>query len=282
MSVKVSINGDGLSFEKEIEMFQATQIMGFIAKGELQTKDIQQEESLSSVPRQIQPALLADEEERKYESPKAAISALKAKTNPQKVVAISLYLGANSQNGRILNHSEILAEFSKAGEATPKNFPRDVSGAVADGYVYPESKTTFRLLSTTDNLAGEGFKKSKRSSSSKGNSGKREKLEVRPEVEGMSIESTLDRSKGFFDIKERSDKIMWILKYAETKGVKSLNRKEIFLISSKLGGDVDSKNFTSSHTPNIKNGYVSQQGTLISISVKGDAYVANGFESDVK
>lgn len=283
MAVKLTINGDGLTFEKEIEMFQATQIMGFIAKSEVLTTNVSQDNvaPLMDTSAPVQPVMLVDETEKKYESPRQAIDTLKAKTNPHKLVAIGLYLGATSQNSRILTHAEILSEFSKAGEPTPKNFPRDVNNAVADGYVYPESKTTFRLLSSTDNLAETGFKKSRaRSSGSKQTSGPRAKLEVRPEVDTLPIETTIEGLKGFFEVKDRSDKIMWILKYAENNGVIGLNRKEIFHLSAKLGGDLDSQNFTNAHRPNIKNGYVMQQGEIIGISARGKQYIPDGLKPD--
>lgn len=283
MTVKITIEGDGLAFDREIDLFQATQIMGFIAKSQtLETYQQHGDRLVDASENGVPPVLVFDDNSKKYESPRQAIDELKAKTNPNKIVAIALYLGATSQNGRVLSHAEVVTEFAKAGEPTPKNITRDITGAVSDGYVYPESKTSFRLLSPADKLDEVGFKKSKkRPSSSTTKSGdKKNPLVVREEIESMVIQTTLDGMKDFFQLKERADKILWMLKYVKSNGVNELNRKEVFRLSSKLGGDVTSKNFTASNQPNIKNGHISQQNELISISAKGNIYIDKNLSSD--
>jgi hypothetical protein len=140
-----------------------------------------------------------------------------------------LYLGANSQNGKLISNEEVLAEFVKAGEPTPAKIARDVKDAVAAGYLYPETKTTFRVLSTADSIPENGFKKVNRkrtvTRSPKGEPAV--KLTVRPEVADLPITASLDGYKDFFDLDKRSDQILWILKYVQPTLSAGLNRLEI-------------------------------------------------------
>lgn len=275
MDVKIKLDGNGLNFDGGITLFQATQIMAFIAR------PIDPDKADTPIELLSDPIQTGERKQitntSRFESPREAINTLQAKTNPQKVVALALYLGASSENGMVVEFDSILTEFAKAGEPTPKNISRDVKDAVTAGYVYPESKTSFRLLSSADAVPDQGFKKIKRrrGNSPKTANGKAApKLVVREEVLSMPITTTLDGFADYFDFKGRADQILWILKYAESNKLNALNRLEITHICSKLGGTVDSKGFTSGNTANVKNGYISSAGSLFSITAKGNKYMS--------
>lgn len=274
MSVSIKLNGSGLDFTADVTLFQATQIMAFIA---------QQGEATGAPMHLVTPpqvelpkgqTVVPIPQGRAYDSPRSAIDALVAKLIPHKIVAIAFYLGATSQNNMILSFEDVLAEFSKAGEAKPTHFPREVKKAVAEGYIYLENKNSFRLLSKTDTIPQDGFPKSKRkSSASRPKSSKpAEKLIVRPEVSAMPTTTTMDGYKDYFEIDKRTDQILWILKYAQANSLSSLNRREIIAVSSKLGGVFHVNNFTSANIPNVTKGYITLTGSLISISAKGEKH----------
>jgi hypothetical protein len=159
MSVKISLNGDGLNYEGQIELLQATKIMAFIVQPEIIE---------ASAPDVIDAPLgietnNAGSSTRQFESPRVAIKQLNAQTNPQKIVAIALYLGATPENGNLTTIENVLIEFKKAGEPTPKNISRDLRVAVSDGYVYKEEKDAFRLLTPVDLVLEQNcFPKQKR------------------------------------------------------------------------------------------------------------------------
>ncbi len=274
MSVSIKLNGSGLDFIADVTLFQATQIMAFIA---------QQGEAIDTPINLVTPPkteLLQDNAGKTtpsgtYDSPRSAIDELAAKSIPQKIVAIAFYLGATSQNGMILNFEDVLAEFTKAGAAKPTHFAREVKKTVSEGYVYLEGKSAFRLLSKTDTIPRDKFPKLKRKSSATRpkSSAPGEKLTVRPEITSMPRETFLDGYKDHFEITNRSDQILWILKYAAKHSFPSLNRREIVTISSHLGGKLTGQNFTSSNGPNAKNGYISTTLSQITLSAKGEAYV---------
>lgn len=273
MDVTIKMTGSGLDFNGTITLFQAAQIMAAIAKpGDVKTNDNQPELLTGDVvaqPQVLKPVQSA------YESPRQAIELLGATTNPQKIVAIALYLGANSENSKLISNEEVLAEFVKAGEAKPAKIARDVKDAVAAGYLYPESKTTFRVLTAADSIPEVGFKKPTRKRTViKGNKGEPAvKLVVRPEVTDLPITATLDGYKDFFDLDKRSDQILWILKYVQPTMSEGLNRLEIIQICSKLGGDINSQSFTSSNTPNIKNGYLAVTKEMMALTAKAEKHM---------
>lgn len=277
MGVSIKLNGNGLDFTANITLFQATQIMAFIAQqGEDANTPL-----LSIVPAETE--LLqgsstgsATVQNSAYDSPRSAIDSLVAKSIPQKIVAIAFYLGATSQNGMVLQFEDVLAEFAKAGAAKPTHFPREVKKTVAEGFIYLEDKSSFRLLSKTDTIPHDGFPKSKhKSATSKPKNGNpAEKLVVRPEILDMPITTTMDGHEDYFKIDKRPDQILWILKYAQVNSFTALNRREVLAISSKLGGVFNTGNFAGANQPNVTNGYITLTGSLISMSAKGEKHFA--------
>jgi len=274
MEVDVSLSGCGLQFVGKVTLFQATQIMAFISKPTLtvMSEGRAEQVDLMSVP---EPQKLVAINDGRYESPREAIDSLHAKTNGQKIVAISLYLGANSQNDKILLHSEVLSEFSRAGEATPKYFKRDLKDAISAGYIYSVDDKSLRLLSPADNISELGFKKKnrkKRTFSKVPDGENASKLSVRSDVSNLNLDTNLEGYIDYFSTSTRADQILWILLYAKASNIIGLNRLEIINISSKLGGDIDSKGYASSNVSNIRNGYVSSSGQILSVTIKGELY----------
>jgi len=270
MSVSIKLMGEGLDFTGEVTLFQAAQIMAAIAK-----PDEVSGESLPA-PTQKPPVLGEVVGGSEYDSPRQAIDALKANTNPKKIVAIALYLGATSQNGKTLTTDDVIAEFAKAGEPTPTHIARDMKKAVTAGHIYFENKNEFRLLAKTDSIPESGFTsvKQKGSSSSPKPTGKSApKPTVRSEIATMPIITTLDGHKDYFSITKRSDQILWILKYAQSVAPNGLNRAEITYLSSQIGGDITSRIFSSTNASNVKNGFISSTGMVIALTAKGEKYM---------
>ncbi len=276
MDVEISLNGSGLQFTGKVTLFQATQIMAFIAKPSGTEMAEQRADLLDELVETSQTKKIEATGTSAYESPRQAIDQLHAKTNGQKIVAISLFLGATSQNGKILQNDEVLAEFARAGEATPTNITRDLKDAVSAGYIYPVDKKSFRLLSPADNVAEDGFKKSKRKRTvgKTADGEKLPKLTVRAEVNSLSLTTSLDGYIDYFDSPTKADQILWILQYAKTDGMNDLNRLEVCQISAKLGGDINSKSYASANVANVRNGYIASAGQAISLTIKGERHLA--------
>jgi len=274
MDVDISLSGSGLEFTRKITLFQATQIMAFIAKPTGTEMSEQRAELLDEVIAP-EPKKIDEVNTSNHESPHQAIDQLHAKTNSQKIVAISLFLGASGQNGKVLQNDEVLTEFARAGEATPTYFNRDLKDAVSAGYIYAVDKKSFRLLSPADSVEEMGFKKSKRkrTANKMADGEKLPKPTIRAEVNSLSLTTGLDGHIDYFDTPARADQILWILQYAKIKGMADLNRLEICQISAKLGGDINSRTYASSNVANVKNGYIASAGQAISMTVKGERHL---------
>lgn len=282
MDVMIQLNGSGLDYNGKVTLFQATQIMAFIAQqGETSVPAISLVSPTSESEVLTKPVVELPASST-FDSPRTAINELRANSIPQKIVAIAFYLGASSQNSMIVKFEDVLEQFGKSGSSKPTQFPREVKKAVAEGYVYLEDKTSFRLLSKTDVILQDGFPKlTRKGVSSKKKSGVPvEKLTVRLEVTSMPITTVMEGYKDYFTIEKRPDQILWILKYAELKSLQGLNRVEIIAISSKLGGVFTSGNFTSGNVPNVTKGYITQTGSLISISAKGEKHISELKEAE--
>jgi hypothetical protein len=245
--------------------------MAFIARGP-ETISQDQEVSKSN-------PLLGDTES-KFESPAAAINKLIAKTNPQKIVALAIFSGASSQNGKTFTQEDILNLFRRAGQALPKNVTRDFKDAVKSGYIDEDSKGVYRLLSLTDSIIQQGFKRTKKTNTKK-NSPRASKPSnsslapqpVREEFSNLPTKTALGGYPNFFKLTLRSDQILWVLAYAKSHGLDGLSRAEICDYSKKIGGRILQKNFTSSNTPNVKNNHIWSQGSAIHISEGGERYL---------
>ena len=276
MEVEINLKGSGLQFNATITLFQATQIMAFISKPDENPTLVRPIiNEVRAAPNDEIKTLNGDSEDidTPYDSPHSAIAQTKAKTNPQKIVALAYYFGATSKNGKLFSVEEILEGFKKAGESTPKNIARDFREAVSAGYVYLEEKGKYRLLSSTDSIPTDGFKKQpkKRTPTKPTGSGQKPvKLSVSESVKKMPVSTGMDSYPNFFDIKVRADQILWVIQYAKSHGIDGLNRFEIMHFVSKVGGDITSKNFTASNTANVKNNYIYSEEEVLRLTPKGE------------
>jgi hypothetical protein len=139
MVVKVHLEGDGLTFEDETNVFNAAQIIGFLKNSESLTGGAPSGGVAS------QPPLLGNTQTRT--SPREALQTSGAKTNPQKIAVLGHYqAAANNHEGFTID--EVKAAFKRAGEPLPKNLGRDVQAAVTSSLIYEEDgETGYYILS---------------------------------------------------------------------------------------------------------------------------------------
>lgn len=273
MEVEIKISGSGLQFESKVSLFQATQIMAFVSRAD-QANGAQDGEIMAGIPadRTVEPRTLVGhtlDVQTVYESPYAAIAQTKAKTNPQKIVALALYLGATSTNQQVFTIDEILGGFKKAGESTPKNINRDFREAVSAGYVFQEEKGVYRLLSSIDNVSAEGFKKPAKKRSGTSGGAKAKKLKVRDEVKNVRILTSMEGYPDYFKLDTHSDAVLWVVEYLKLEGIDGANRAEILDFTKKIGGKITSKNYTKSNMPNVKESYIYVENDLVRLTPKG-------------
>jgi len=260
-NIKISITGEGLSIEKMTSLHKAGQIISFLGLDSTKPVNMASGASTSvSLP-------LANKIQ-----PKEMISRSSAKTYPQKITALGIYL-KETQGQTSFSSDEVKAMLRKMGDE-PKNFTRDLKSAVDLQYITcinPDQE----LYEVTDkgcdacdkNFAGSVEKKTagtKRMFISNG---------VRDELKGMQIVATLDGLPGYHDLAKKADQILWLMQYADTKGINTITPVEVDFMSSELRGKIAAKHFSVLNDRNLKNGYVAKHPTGFQIQKKGSDYL---------
>lgn len=120
----VQIEGPGLTIKREVEEPLVLRILGILLGPKAPT--------LGTQPPQAQLAplpLVANV----GESPREYLDRSGAKTNPEKIAALGLYLRA--QGSESFTAREVRELFVSAGESAPKNLPRDIKDTVRAGWL---------------------------------------------------------------------------------------------------------------------------------------------------
>jgi len=91
------------------------------------------------------------------ESPREYLDRSGAKTNTEKITALGLYLRA--QGAESFTARDVRDLFVLAGEATPKNLPRDIKDTVRAGWIAtrPEQQDRYYVTNRGDSVAAGGF-----------------------------------------------------------------------------------------------------------------------------
>src|SRR5215831_5614520 len=121
MTVQITIKGDNLNYSGETSLLKAGQILAFLGS----------EQSASSYA--PEPRVGSLTMGSPSASPRQLIVESNAKSNPQKIAVIGKYLKDRGQNE--FSRAEVLDQFRRAGESTPKNIGRDLQDAVRSGYI---------------------------------------------------------------------------------------------------------------------------------------------------
>jgi len=261
-NVTVTITGEGISLTKKTNLQKAGQIISFL--GTEQGTSAPTGYDSAPVSRLLAPRPL---------QPKDVIVNSGAKTYPQKIAALAVYL-RDQVNQKTFSPQEIKVIFKKMGD-DPKNFTRDLKGAVELQYVVcvdPASElyelTDRGVEAVSENFSGKAIKKSvgssKRAVISNG---------IRDEVRQLETIGTLDGFPEYYGLATKADKILWLLAYADKNGVKTLTPTEVDYMSGELRDKVDAKGFTALNQRNIKNSFVSKTATGFQIQKRGQDHL---------
>lgn len=256
-NITVSITGEGLSLTIKTNLQKAGQIISFLGMEQNTPASASYEPAPA-------PRLLAS----KPVQPKEIVVNSGAKTYPQKIAALAVYL--RDQVGQeTFTPQEIKVIFKKMGDE-PKNFTRDLKSAMELQYVIcvdPASEqyelTDKGAEAVSQSFSGKATKKSvgsKRAVISNG---------VRDEVRQLETLGTLDGFPEYYGLATKADKILWLLAYADKGGVKTLTPTEVDYMSGELRDKVDAKGFTALNQRNIKNSFVSKTASGFQIQKKG-------------
>lgn len=153
---KVKIEGDGLTFEREIPKEIGEKILMLILSGTSQP---------FPTPKSVEHPLTTPHEEtqtpHKHHSDLSIREFLdehNAKRNPDIITAAGQYLGVH-ENMQYFTKEDILNAFESAAESAPKNFSRDLKWAIKIGWVAEKRGTndTYYVTSSGKNAVNASF-----------------------------------------------------------------------------------------------------------------------------
>lgn len=264
MSVKIHIEGDGLSFEGESDITKAAQIIAFLNT----------EQYLSNAR-----PLAMTSRVGSYTSPRQVLVESGAKTNDQKITALGKYSMDLSQRPGF-TVKEVQELMKRAGESVPKNFSRDLKRAVRLGYIFEdhESKGQYIVSELGDTSIDSGFKnqpklpngslrKSRKGGKNVKISDVVTELEITPEQRGCP---------NYWDISNKGHKVMWILRFAHLHDINELSGKEIEVLADKLKDNIRSGDVNALTTSLIKRGKLSANSGRYKILQPGIDFFLDG------
>lgn len=267
MSVTINISGEGLSLEREISILQAGQIISYLGS---QQSGSQVYEAQSSGPA----ALLSGQ----VDTPKKLIDNSGAKTFPEKIAVIGKYI-QDRDGSEQFQLSDIRAVFTKLG-TQPGNFSRDLQEASSVlRYIYLKNKKdgTYGLTDLGLEAIEKGFPENLKNTFVKKTQPGAKKVAtstiVRDEIKKMEISSVMTDFPSFHGLKTKGQKILWLLIYADAKGIKSLTPAEVDFLSVEMKGRIASSSFTALNEGNHKMGYVTKLDGKFLIQQSGIDYL---------
>ena len=218
MTVKIKIKGDGVSYEGETTASKAARIIDL---------------------------LNAHEEV----SPREVLFASKADSYPQKIAALGKYLSDQSGTGTF-SLKELKKTFEEAGEPIPKNIGRDITAAIALGFVAPKgSRGVYHMT----NL-GLAHVKSKFPDA---------RIRSRERIGELEIEPRLKGFPGYWHRSVKNNKsmrILWLLEFCNAHSAPELSTADIANLAERLGDEIKVNTIPSKMKGLMKKGCVVKTG----------------------
>jgi hypothetical protein len=252
MEIKITIEGEGLSYEGKTDLFKASQILAFLSSA------VGDKERLPATTRSLSVTY------PNTTSPREAIVASGATTNPEKITVLADYC-ASLQNHAPVTRQEVKMHFGKAGERIPRNFNRDWKEAVTLGYICedPEQKDHFYVTSSGRFAIENQFNQEAKSKTTRRKSPKRNinkgKKGIAPEVEALEISLQWPGVLNYFDL-NKGQRILWILAYADNQGIAALSPAEVEVLSGKLKDSIPARSFSALTEAIFKKGLITRSG----------------------
>ncbi len=258
--VKITIEGEGLSLTKFTTLQKAGQIISFL--GVDQGAEATPERAASSIP------LL-----RTRLQPKDAIFKSGAKTYAQKIAALAAYLHDELQQ-ETFSPNELRNLFKKIGDE-PKNFSRDFKEALERQYVLcvDASADQYQLTDRGDEAAKNGFTDEVPKKKAGGAKRPHTSKNIRDEVKALEINASMEGYPNYHSLPTKGDKILWLLQYAHSLGIKALSPTEVEYISTELNERIESKGFTALNARNVRGAFVIKSTEGYRVQKKGSDYL---------
>jgi hypothetical protein len=265
--VKITIEGAGLSLTKHTTLQKAGQIISFLGYNTHSSPTPSDASVGSGVGAPLLPAT-------KRMQPRDFITSSNAKTYPQKIAALAVYLQEQSGQSSF-TPQELKVLFKKMGDE-PKNFTRDLKSALELQYILC-TDTAAEIYELTDKGA-DAYKESFSVAAVRKSVGMKKSVVtkgVRDEVKILESIGAMDGYPDYHALPTKSDKILWLLQYADLKGVSTLSPSEVDYLSVRLRDRIDSSGFTALNGRNVKKSFVTKTAEGFQVQKRGTDYLVS-------
>jgi hypothetical protein len=272
--IKLTLSG-AITFDQAVTKSQAGQIIAFLGTTVATP-------GLDYAPKAAAVTLPATNKAPvKFETPRVAIDLTGAKTNPEKIVALAGYV-LQEGSRETFSVEDIKPLFKRAGEITPKNMGRDLLVAIKNGYIDEADQKgeyyfTRKATSTLeDGFASDDMPRKRRKSSNRRPSQPKQQL-ISEELQAVEVSTTIPGYPGFYQLKTKSDKFLWVLALAKKWHVGSLTPPEVAFLSDNIGDAIPTNDVTSYFRVNQRKGFVNKslQDKKIRLTPIGEEYLSS-------
>jgi hypothetical protein len=236
-------------YQDEITVAQAARIIAFL--------NAQEVEAPAFSDPLVGPSK-AEASPTKVGNPRDALEMSGARTNPEKIVALGAYV--LQDGGETFKAEDVKTLFRRARETAPANFGRDLSAAVAAGWLaedqpgefyttnrvqgifkgdftFPKGRTGSTTRSSANARATSGAKPSRARASRA--SGGRAKPESFKDIDEFPM--TMDGFPSYARLKSRGDRLLWVLLFAKRHGIAGLAARDVDWLTDHQGEAVQAK-----------------------------------------
>jgi hypothetical protein len=242
-----------IGYEEEITAAQAAQIIAFLNAEEGETPALGE--------RVLAPRRPGREASTKLvENARDAILRCGAKTNPEKIVALAAYV--LQDGGDTVKADAIKSQFQRARETTPAKFARDLSTAIAAGWISEGEGGELYLTNKVSEIFEEGFVFPKAAASGRSRSGKKASTKsAKPDTlaDIDEFHAVMDGYPPYAKMKSEKDRLLWVVTYMRDKHArKTVANREIAWISDHIGTGIPSAHIAGAFNSAKSSGYATR------------------------
>lgn len=200
-------------------------------------------------------------------TPRDALEASGARTNPEKIVALALYVERQGDKDTF-TLEDIKPLFRQARESTPANLNRDLDQAVRLNWVaesdvrgefYVKDQAVVVLEDGFDAIRGtRGAGTRPRSGGGSSRKARKSATATPAAFSEVEVSPVLDDYVNYHRLKTKTDKFLWALNAAKIWGVETVTNSEIVWLTDKLGDGISTNDVTGNYRANYKRGFANK------------------------
>jgi hypothetical protein len=219
------------------------------------------------------------------ESPRVALDTSGARTAPEKVTALAVYL-TEVEEYETFRSKDLRRLFERARERIPTHFAREFDTAVRSGWIHEgTTKGTYFVADALKGLLTEGWaahrQKRTRRPAGPGATPRRPRSSSTGTPEAFAdldldhVPTDIEGVIPYHQIRLKRDKLLWAIKMAKDMGVPALKRSDVPWLTDRLGEAILSRDITAHYKGLHRDGLVNQslEDRAMRITEAGEEYL---------